>query len=110
MTKTGRISHATAKEVSLAKQISGVTTAALLLTSLCLGQIAVTVSPRSGPPTGQTSVSGSGFSPNARIHIYFDRTYESSTLADGSGSFSNVAIEIPVSAIPGIQSVDVAVE
>lgn len=47
------------------------------------------------------SVSGNGFSPGAKVGIYFDRTYEGSTAAGSSGSFSNKGIKIPASATPG---------
>src|ERR1700691_3556891 len=84
-----------------ARLILASTTVAFLLTGLCFSQSSITVSPRSGPPTTETDVSGSGFTPGAAIHIYFDNTFETSTVASSSGSFANVAIEIPASATPG---------
>jgi outer membrane protein assembly factor BamB len=64
----------------------------------------ITLSPISGPPTSTVEVSGSGFSPNASITIYFSATDEASATADGSGSFSN-AIQVPASALPGKRTV-----
>jgi eukaryotic-like serine/threonine-protein kinase len=98
MTRTGISS-------SLAKAIFPAIIAALLWSGLCFSQISVTVSPKSGPPTTKTSVSGSGFTSGAEINIYFDTTLETSTTADSTGSFSNVAITIPAAATPGKHSV-----
>ncbi len=87
--------------LAAAKSILAATIVVFLLTGLCFSQSSLTVSPRSGPPTTETEVSGSGFSPGAKIHIYFDNVPEGATVANSSGSFSNVAIEIPASATPG---------
>jgi outer membrane protein assembly factor BamB len=65
----------------------------------------ITLSPAGGPPTTSTQVSGSGFSPSASIDIYFGRTDEASATADGSGSFSNIAIQVPASALQGEHTV-----
>jgi outer membrane protein assembly factor BamB len=87
--------------VRAASRLIFAATTVTLFTGLCFSQSSITVSPRTGPPTTETDVSGSGFSPDAEIHLYFDNTYEASTVANSSGSFSNVAIEIPASATPG---------
>jgi outer membrane protein assembly factor BamB len=79
--------------------------AVLVLTGFSFGQFAISLSASSGPPTGTVLVSGSGFSPNAAIDIYFDSTNEATTNANGSGSFSNVAIAVPSSAVPGSHSI-----
>ncbi len=73
----------------------------LLLTGPCFSQAAVTVSPKSGPPTSKVLVSGGGFSADAKIAIYFDRTSAGSTTTDSSGAFSNLTIKLPASATPG---------
>jgi outer membrane protein assembly factor BamB len=78
--------------------------AALLLSSAAFSQT-ITLSPAGGPPTTSTQVSGSGFSPGASIDIYFGRTDEASATADGSGSFSNIAIQVPASALQGEHTV-----
>jgi outer membrane protein assembly factor BamB len=46
-------------------------------------------------------VSGSGFTPNAKINIYFDVKEEAIALANGSGSFSGIDIVVLAKAIPG---------
>jgi len=64
----------------------------------------ITLSPTGGPPT-TIEVSGSGFSPNAAIDIDFDTTSLTVITANASGSFSNIAIQVPASALPGAHSV-----
>jgi len=71
------------------------------LSGLCLGQMSVTLSPKTGPPTSETHVSGSGFAPNAEIDIYFDSAYQTFVNASSSGSFSKVSVQVPASAVPG---------
>jgi hypothetical protein len=61
----------------------------------------VTLSTKAGPPTTNVLVSGSGFSPDAAIDIYFDTTDEALASANGSGSFSKIKIPVPSSALPG---------
>jgi outer membrane protein assembly factor BamB len=51
--------------------------------------------------TSKLLVSGSGFKPYAAIDIYFDTKDEAKAIANGSGSFSKVAIQTPKSALPG---------
>jgi outer membrane protein assembly factor BamB len=75
--------------------------ALLLLAGICLAQPAVTLSPTSGPPTSTVQVSGSGFTPNAKIKIFFDVKDEALAVANGSGSFSNVDVIVPAKAVPG---------
>jgi outer membrane protein assembly factor BamB len=69
--------------------------------SVSFSQPMVAVSPKGNPPTTTVLVSGSGFSAYAAIDIYFDATDEALALAKGSGSFSNIEIVIPASALPG---------
>jgi len=72
----------------------------LSFSAVAFGQT-VSVSPSGGPPTSETRVSGSGFSPDTEIDIYFDTTYEAFVNANSSGSFSNFSIPVPASAVPG---------
>jgi outer membrane protein assembly factor BamB len=83
----------------ISKQIT-MLTVALFFSSAAFGQT-ITLSPTGGPPTTSTQVSGSGFSPSASIDIFFDTTDEALAIADGSGSFSNIAIPVLASALPG---------
>ena len=73
----------------------------LLAAGVCFGKLAVSLSHKSGPPTSKLLVSGSGFNPSAEIDIYFDTKDEAKAIANGSGSFSNISIEAPASALPG---------
>ena len=73
----------------------------LLVAGVCLGEPAVSLSPKSGPPTTKLLVSGSGYKPYAEIDIYFDTKDEAKVIANGSGSFSKISIEAPRSALPG---------
>jgi outer membrane protein assembly factor BamB len=71
-----------------------------LLAGFCFSQPAISLSLSSGPPTTKLRVSGSGFTPDAEIDIYFDSQQVLAT-ADSVGSFSQVAIQVPASALPG---------
>jgi len=73
----------------------------LLLTGFCFSQPSISLAPASGPPTTSLRVSGSGFAPYAKIDIYFDTTDGALAVANGSGSFSQIAVVAPVSARPG---------
>src|SRR5271154_3983620 len=73
---------------------------ALLLGAAVFGQT-ITILPKAGPPTISTEVSGTGFSPNASIVIYFGTTVEALATANASGAFSNIAVPVPATAIPG---------
>ncbi len=73
----------------------------LFLAGLCFGQPAVTLSAKTGPPTTNIFVSGSGFAAYAAIDIYFDTTDEALASANGSGAFSKIEIQVPSSALPG---------
>jgi outer membrane protein assembly factor BamB len=73
----------------------------LTFTSLSFSQPMVTLSLKSGPPTSNVLVSGSGFSAYAAIDIYFDTTDKALASADASGAFSKIPIEVPASALPG---------
>lgn len=73
----------------------------LTLTGFCLAQPAVKLSVKDGPPTSTVTVSGSGFGDYAAVDIYFDTSDEGLALANGSGEFSGIAIEVTASALPG---------
>ncbi len=93
--RTKTVAIATSKQVCLLSMV------VLLVAGVCFGKPAVSVSPTSGPPTSKLLVSGSGFKANAEIDIYFDTKDEAKVIANGSGSFSNISIEAPRSALPG---------
>jgi len=80
----------------------------LLSGTLCLGQT-ISLSPKMGPPTTRTVISGNGFTPNASIRISFDGTKLTMAKTDASGSFSNVSIPVPATALPGRHRVTAAV-
>src|ERR1700733_7499507 len=75
-------------------------TITLALSSAAFSQT-ITLSLKEGPPTGSTTVSGSGFFAHAAIDLYFDTTGEALVIANALGAFSNIAIEVPASALPG---------
>jgi outer membrane protein assembly factor BamB len=72
----------------------------LLLSVFSSGQT-VSLSPKSGPPTTKLSISGSGFSPNSAVDIYFDTTDEALVITDGTGAFAKTTLKTPASAVPG---------
>jgi len=61
----------------------------------------ITVSSASNPPNTTIFVSGSGFSAGADVDIYFDTTDLALAVTDGTGSFSQIALRVPASALPG---------
>ena len=73
----------------------------LLLSALCFAQPTVTLSVKSGPPTTNLNVSGSGFPAFALIDIHFDTTDLALVNANGSGGFSKIHILVPAAALPG---------
>jgi outer membrane protein assembly factor BamB len=83
------------------KQVCLLGTAILFLAGFCFSQPAISLSPTDGPPTTSLRVSGSGFAPNARVDIYFGTQDEALAVANGAGSFSQIAIPAPASALPG---------
>ena len=72
----------------------------LLLGGFSSGQ-SVSLSPKSGPPTTKLSISGSGFSPNSAVDIYFDTTDEILVITDGTGALPKSTLKTPASALPG---------
>jgi len=83
------------------KQACLVSIAILLLAGFCFSQPAISLSTTSGPPTTVLRVSGSGFAPYAKVDIYFGTGDKALAIADGSGSFSQIAMQVPASALPG---------
>jgi outer membrane protein assembly factor BamB len=85
----------------LGKQAYFVCAGILGLAGLSFGQATISLSRTSGPPTTSLLVSGSGFSANTTVDLFFDKTQEAAISTTGSGSFSNVSIPVPPSAQPG---------
>ena len=85
----------------VSRQVCVLSIVVLLAAGVCLSKPAVSLSPKSGPPTSKLFVSGSGFKPYAAIDIYFDTKDEAKAIANGSGSFSKISIQTPKSALPG---------
>ncbi len=80
-------------------------TAILLLSGFCFSQASISLSVASGPPTTKLFVSGSGFAAKAVIDIYFSSQRAAVATANGSGSFSRIAIVAPASEPPGTHRV-----
>ena len=74
------------------------------LSALCSAQT-VTLSVAGGPPTTYVRISGLGFPSNGTVDIFFDAVDLAATLTNGKGSFSQVKIQIPASALPGIHRI-----
>src|ERR1035438_1711608 len=68
--------------------------------STVLAQPTVTVSPKSGPPTEEAAVSGTGFGANQAVDIYFDTTDLALVATGPSGAFNGIRLTIPASATP----------
>jgi outer membrane protein assembly factor BamB len=47
------------------------------------------------------TVAGAGFAPFEAVDMYFDTTDEALVIASPAGTFSGIAIGVPVSAVPG---------
>jgi outer membrane protein assembly factor BamB len=73
----------------------------LLLAGSCFAAPAVKLSVKTGPPTINLQISGSGFPAFAAIDIYFDTTDLALAAASSTGSFSGIEIQVPASALPG---------
>jgi len=92
------------EDSSLAKYVLAFSTSILWLAASGFGQ-SITVAPASGPPSSTVLVSGSGFSAGADVDIYFDIIDLAITVTDDTGSFSQIALRIPASALPGKHTV-----
>jgi outer membrane protein assembly factor BamB len=93
-----------AKILSLAKYVLAYSAGILWLTASSFSQ-SITVSPASNPPNTTIFVSGSGFSAGADVDIYFDTTDLALAVTDETGSFSQIALHVPASALPGEHTV-----
>jgi outer membrane protein assembly factor BamB len=60
----------------------------------------VTLTPRTGPPTTRTTVTGSGFGSNETVAVLFDGRAVGSTNTDPDGTFT-ASVRVPASAPPG---------
>src|SRR5438067_2184967 len=78
---------------------TGVLAALLILYGAAAAAPAVTVSPGAGPPTTNIIVTGTGFSPNAAIDIYFDTSDLCLSISTATGSVS-CTIQAPKTAQP----------
>jgi outer membrane protein assembly factor BamB len=89
------------KVVSCPIKVGLVSLSVVMSAALCFGQPSISLSRPGGPPTTQLRVSGSGFTADAEIDIYFDTKDEVLAIANSAGSFSNIAIKASASALPG---------
>jgi outer membrane protein assembly factor BamB len=71
------------------------------LASIDFAQPAVTVTPKTGPPTDRIATSGSGFSPEEAVDVYFDTAELALATTNSSGAFTDIGLTVPASAIPG---------
>jgi hypothetical protein len=65
----------------------------------------IKLSPQSGPPSSQVTVSGSGFGHREVVDISFDATGDAHVTTGTSGSFHGVKVGEPASALPGAHQV-----
>ena len=93
-----------AKIFSVAKYVLFCSASILLLAASGSSQT-VGVSPASSPPNSTVLVSGSGFSAGADVDIYFDTSDLARTVTDDTGSFSQIALRVPATALPGKHTV-----
>ena len=93
-----------AKILSLAQYVLACSAGILWLAASSFSQ-SITVAPASNPPNTTTLVSGSGFSAGAQVDIYFDTSDLARTVTDDTGSFSQIAFQVPASALPGKHTV-----
>lgn len=77
---------------------AAVTAVAFAVTALA--QPALTVSPKSGPPTDNVTISGTGFAADEAVYIYFDTTDLALAATNASGAFSGIGLNVPASATP----------
>jgi hypothetical protein len=93
-----------AKILSHAKYVLACSAGILMLAASSFSQ-SITVSPRSNPPNTTILLSGSGFSAGADVDIYFDTADLALAVTDDTGSFSQIALHVPASALPGEHTV-----
>src|ERR1051326_3764079 len=75
--------------------------ATLLFSTLACAAPSITLSQKTGPPTSQILISGSGFNANVQVDIYFDADDEAQVVTDTEGSFDSAKIHALQTALPG---------
>jgi hypothetical protein len=81
--------------------------AAALFVIICLFAAAVFATPAvklstaSGSPTTKLTISGSGFPASRLVDLYFDTTDLALVVSSATGTFSNIALQVPAAAQPG---------
>jgi len=73
----------------------------VLFTGTAFAAPSITLTEKIGPPTSKILVSGSGFSANVCVDIYFDTKDEALVVTDGKGEFHDAKIYALKSAYPG---------
>ena len=81
--------------------VTRVGVAFLLLLGTALAAPSITLSKKTGPPTSEILVSGSGFEPSVGVDIYFDTKDEALVVTDGKGEFNDAVVYALRSALPG---------
>jgi len=74
---------------------------AALVADPALAGPTLTLSIAVGHPKASVNVSGTGFTPNEAIDVYFDTTDTQLVFADDSGKFSARKVKVPADAVPG---------
>jgi len=90
--------------VCFAKYVLACSASILLLAAWGFSQ-SITVAPAMSSPNTTTLVSGSGFSAAADVDIYFDTSDLALAVTDDTGSFAEIALRVPASALPGKHTV-----
>lgn len=68
----------------------------------------ITLTPSSGPPNTQVTITGRDFDPSLRLTVFFDTTNTEVTgFSDGSGNLGAVTFNVPSSATGGVHEVSV---
>jgi outer membrane protein assembly factor BamB len=68
---------------------------------VAFAQPAITVSPETGPPTDKVATSGTGFSADEAVYVYFDTAELDVAATNPEGSFGGIHLTIPAAAVPG---------
>jgi len=64
-------------------------------------KLGILVSKPAAPPKATVNVSGSGFTVNGAVDLYFDATDLALVIADSKGTFVNAQLTVPSTALPG---------
>ncbi|MGA8149723.1 MAG: PQQ-binding-like beta-propeller repeat protein [Terriglobales bacterium] len=73
----------------------------LLFAGLATAAVTVTLSSKTGPPTTNLQVGGTGFPLSTTVDVYFDTSDMALAVTDATGAFSGIGIVVPASAVPG---------